>query len=531
MNRKLLTVLAIVAFGICYGGALVALVQMWTDRPVYSYGFVLPIVAGYIVWIKRQDLARVNHEPDYGLGIAVTLVALVFLVVGHIGSIVSLKTVSIVVAIAGLILLRWGRAVLSRVWFPLAYLLLGMPVWDGMIARLQEPSQLLSGSIATVLLSVAGIPALHDGLKIAIPSVTLEVMRECSGVNQLMTIVAMTLPAAYLMLNGVVRRVLLVVMGVVISYLSNGVRIALVGFLADRGLGDGNLRGAHLMEGLAVSLLGYLLLFACFTALSKSSHKSSGQAAGSVSPSSAATRLARAQSSSSYIEAGALLVMMLLGAFLVIYQPAEIVLRHGLDAFPSRVGDWTVDTTPEAIANRFPAIDDATVRAYPTPAGERRFTHGDDELTRVYRNSAGDRVRLFIGYHRSQHEGKELAGEMSSLLANVALPVSLPLGVSTVSVNEVTHESATKRRTILYWYVLNGRIVSDMRLAKLYMVWDALVHRRTNGAVVMLGWESTPGLADSSRKGALQLAQGVFPLLTQYLPSPEAEVAATISAF
>ncbi|MGH9422892.1 MAG: exosortase C-terminal domain/associated protein EpsI [Thermoanaerobaculia bacterium] len=520
MNRKLLTALAIAAFALCYGTVLVTLVQMWTDRPVYSYGFVLPFVAGYVVWIRRHQLGRVSHEPDYVLGVAVTMLGLTLLLVGHVGSIVALKTVSLIVALAGFVLMRWGRTVLSRVWFPLAYLLLGMPVWDVVISRLQEPSQLLSSSIATVLLRAAGIPALHEGVKIVIASVTLEVMRECSGVNQLMTIVAMTLPVAYLMLNGVVRRVLLVAMGVVISYVSNGVRIALVGFLADRGLGDGNLRGAHLMEGLAVSLVGYILLLACFTALSKRQQTDSDAKDGSDSPPFDSVDLTRPPTSSSLTEASTLVVMALLGAFLLVYQPAQIVLRHGLDAFPTRVGEWTVDTIPEVLANRFPEIDDATLRAYPTPSGGRRFARGDDELTRVYRNAAGDRVRLFIGYHRSQHEGKELAGDMSSLLAKVARPVSLPVGTSTIDVNEVTHESATKRRTFLYSYVLNGRIVTDMRLVKMYMVWDAVTHGRNNGAVVMLGWESTSGsAAEASRKKGLELAEAVFPLVTQYLSS------------
>ena len=520
MNRKLLTFLSIAAFALCYLGVIATLVQIWATSPIYSYGFVLPFVAGYIVWVKRDQLSKISHEPDQVAGAAVTFFALSLLVVGHVGSIIAFQSASIIVALAGLILMRWGRLVLARVWFPLAYLLLATPIWNVLIARLQEPSQLLSGSIATVLLRMIGIPALHDGLKIAIPSATLEVMRECSGVNQLITIVAMTLPVAYLMLNGVVRRVLLVAMGVVISYVSNGVRIALVGFLADRGLGDGNLRGAHLTEGLVVSLLGYVLLFFCFTALSRRSHQGSDHPDGSVSPPSEPAGPGRGSSAHSFVEAGALAAMALVGTLLLVYRPAEIVLQHRLDAFPTRVGEWVVDTIPEPFANRFPAVDDATVRAYPTPAGDRRFTPGDDELTRVYRNANGDRVRLFISYHRSQHEGKELADEMSSLLANVARPLVLSVGASTVSVNEITNESARKRRTILYWYVLNGRILTDMRLAKMYMVWDAIAHRRTNGAVVMLGWEAAAGSeAGTFRKNALQLAEAVLPLLTQYLPS------------
>ena len=195
MNRKLLTLLAIIAFALCYGSVIKALVEMWATQPVYSFGFVLPFVSGYIVWVRRDKIRDIDLKPNLVLGFLVTLLGLGLLVVGHVGSIVGLKEASMVVTLAGLVLLSFGTRALVFGWFPLVYLLLGMSIWDGVIGRLQVPSQLLSGSIAVGILRVLGIPALHDGMKIVIPRSRLEVMRECSGVNQLMTIVAMTVPA------------------------------------------------------------------------------------------------------------------------------------------------------------------------------------------------------------------------------------------------------------------------------------------------------------------------------------------------
>ena len=39
---------------------------------------------------------------------------------------------------------------------------------------------------------------------------------------------------------------------------------------------------------------------------------------------------------------------------------------------------------------------------------------------------------------------------------------------------------------IFFWYHLNGRIVTNPYLAKLYTLWDFMIHRRTNGAVVLV---------------------------------------------
>ena len=58
-----------------------------------------------------------------------------------------------------------------------------------------------------------------------------------------------------------------------------------------------------------------------------------------------------------------------------------------------------------------------------------------------------------------------------------------------------------------------------MFLAKQYMVWDALTRGRTNGAIVMIGWESTGNRdAESSRMKAAAFAESILPLLPTFIP-------------
>ena len=152
-----------------------------------------------------------------------------------------------------------------------SHLLLGTSVWNPAIRVLQPLSQILSARIATGLLQVLGIPAFWSSTKVVLSNVTLEVMRECSGVNQVLAIVALALPSSYVLLRGFPRRFALVGLSVMVAYLSNGVRIALVGLLAYRGLGNlGDfLQGMHVFEGVVVSAFGYLVIFACIPVLSR----------------------------------------------------------------------------------------------------------------------------------------------------------------------------------------------------------------------------------------------------------------------
>jgi len=139
---------------------------------------------------------------------------------------------------------------------------------------------------------------------------------------------------------------------------------------------------------------------------------------------------------------------------------------------------------------------------------------------RAYRNSSGERVRLYIGYHRSQREGKELAGEASHALNAAATPLLLQMGSRTVELGQVIDTQPGGSRGVLYWYDLNGRVLRSVYLAKQYMVWDALTRGRSNGAVVMIAWESGDERdAERSRKKAVAFAESILPLLSNFIPS------------
>jgi len=161
--------------------------------------------------------------------------------------------------------------------------------------------------------------------------------------------------------------------------------------------------------------------------------------------------------------------------------------------------------------------DDRVNRAAGDQTGSRRV---DDELVRAYRNSNGELVRLYVGYHRAQREGKELAGEVSSGLGAIATPIKLGVGSDTVEIRQVLRDTTERRQGLLYWYDLDGRVTSNMYVAKGLMVWEALTRRQTNGAVVMIAWES-PETADATaaQQRAVAFARAVLPLLPNFIPS------------
>ena len=204
----------------------------------------------------------------------------------------------------------------------------------------------------------------------------------------------------------------------------------------------------------------------------------------------------------------------------LVFRPVEIRLTDDSSAHSqARVGEWVVDTRPEPARDRFPVIDDDLVDAYPSK-GERRFTLIDDELVRAYRNSAGERLRLYIGYHRSQRVGKELAGDAPRALWRGSLSAS-PRGRIPYDCAQSSPSRAGDRHAgNVLCIFLDGRVLDSAYVAKLYMMWDALTRRRTNGAVVMVEWGQPTGPdSEASRREKVAFVRQLVPLLPRYIPS------------
>src|SRR4030095_9618541 len=148
-NKSLVrVVMAAVAFMLCYGGVLWNLSSFWAANSVYSYGFAVPLISGYIVCSRWSHVKMARFAPDYVWGPAFIVGGISILCVGRLGALASLEGISLIPVLAGLVLLLAGRQTLRAVWFPLTYLLLMLPVWSYLFNSLQTPSQEFSAAIA-----------------------------------------------------------------------------------------------------------------------------------------------------------------------------------------------------------------------------------------------------------------------------------------------------------------------------------------------------------------------------------------------
>lgn len=207
-----------------YWHVLFKLIVTWLEIPDYSHGILVPVFSGYLVWTKRKVLLATRIAPAWS-GIAVIALALALLILGEFGAELFLSRVSLIVLCAGLVLGFGGWPLLKELRFPLAVLLLAVPIPTIVFNQIAIPLENLASRLATALLHLNGVPTLRLGNVIELPSIRLEVAEACSGIRSLVSLFTLAIFYGYFIEKTIPRRIILASASIPIAITANAVRI------------------------------------------------------------------------------------------------------------------------------------------------------------------------------------------------------------------------------------------------------------------------------------------------------------------
>ena len=74
-----------------------------------------------------------------------------------------------------------------------------------------------------------------------------------------------------------------------------------------------------------------------------------------------------------------------------------------------------------------------------------------------------------------------------------------------------------QRQLYLWWYQGRGRIYANEYMNKLYLIWDAMTKRRTDGALVRVNMPVTSNL-DKTLQTQMNFINLFVPMLAEYVP-------------
>jgi len=253
---------------ILYLAVLKALVLDWWGNPDYGHGFLVPLFSGYVLWRERKRWMNSETQPS-NFGFLVMVGAVVLLIGGSLGAELFTSRFSLLVLLAGMVLFLQGWKVLRAVSFPIAFLVLMIPIPVIVYNQITFPLQLIASRFATFWLELAQVPVLREGNVLILPNYTLEVVEACSGIRSLMTLITLAIAYGYLVERRRWVRYALPVLMVPIAIVSNAIRIMGTGFLTFH-FGPKAAEGFfHEFSGWIIFLVSLVLMSVCHWILTK----------------------------------------------------------------------------------------------------------------------------------------------------------------------------------------------------------------------------------------------------------------------
>jgi exosortase len=235
------------------------LANVWATSVYDAHGVLVPLVAAAMVFSQRRALSALPHGPD-NTGLWLTGAGIVLLLAALLMNFNLLGGVALVVIMAGMVWSLWGPAVLRLIWFPLAFLLLMLPLNYPLEILLGFPMRLLSTKLSGALLGLFGQTVEVHGTVIGTPQFSIAIESPCSGLKTLSALLTVGLVLGYFLHQRLWRRVLIILLVPPVAILANAIRnivILLIGHYYGTEAAEGWL---HTFSGIVVFLLAAVML-------------------------------------------------------------------------------------------------------------------------------------------------------------------------------------------------------------------------------------------------------------------------------
>lgn len=238
----------------------------------YSQILVVTPLALSLLYLDRRNLLREISYNRIGVALYVAFV-IIFLSIPSIVSDASTRlSISLMLfastCISAFLLCYGSRAVRVGA-FPLSFLVLMAPLPDALREHVITFLQQGSAVVTDWFFTLAQIPFTREGVVIALPTVTIEIAQECSGIRSSMVMLFSGLVLAHLFLRSKWSKIALFFLMVPLTIVKNGIRIfalSTLGMYVDPSFLTGKL---HHNGGIVFFALAFAMLWAMVWILQK----------------------------------------------------------------------------------------------------------------------------------------------------------------------------------------------------------------------------------------------------------------------
>ncbi|MBK7167686.1 MAG: VPLPA-CTERM-specific exosortase XrtD [Gammaproteobacteria bacterium] len=503
-----ITIVSLLLVGFAFSAGLSRLVDRWINDEEYGHGFLLLIVALYFLWLRIPLIRSEPWRPSWHGPVIVLLAYIVFLV-GQLSAIYPLVHYAALLLLLGLGISMLGLRTARHLIVPLTVLLFAIPFPADIQAGLTAKLQLVSSSLGVLFIRLWGIPVFLEGNVIDLGVYKLQVVEACSGLRYMFSLASLGFIAACLFRAALWKRIVLVVSTLPITILMNSLRIGIVGLLV-------NSHGIEMADGFNHEFEGFSIFGACLVILFAEIWLLAriGADRGKLFEVFGLERRVKLPPATATPRLMPLLCCLYLSLGVVVAGNAierrnEVVpARSPLMFFPGTLEDWSgvsYPLEPEVLdslkLSEYLMVDYSSV------------------------DSAAP-VNVYMGWYESQRMGAAPHSPRVCIPGGgweitEFSPAELPFSPASAPLhyNRVIIRKGENRQLVYYWFQGRGRSISNEYLMKWYLLVDALLENRSDGALIRL---TTPVVASEPVENAdrrlVNLAYLILPQLPAFVP-------------
>jgi len=480
----------------------------WMDRPEYSHGILMPVLAVFLIWQQRDRFERLPFSGSWW-GVALTGFAALVLLLGKLASVLTLVQYAYVLTLGGLMLSLVGMRAAPMLLVPFFILVLMIPLPEFLFQNLTAGLQLFSSKLGVAFIRLCGVSVFLEGNVIDLGTYKLEVAEACSGLRYLFPLMTLGFIMAYFYKAAMWKRIVVFLSSIPVTLLMNSLRIGAIGVMVDRwgkSMAEGFL---HDFEGWVIFMASSAVLLLEIVVFSRIGgdvrpwREIFGVEFPAATPNSAPRE--KWQPNAPLVVSSLLVGALVIISVLMPERVEKIPARSSFAEFPTQLESYT------GKRSMMEAVYLDTLKL-------------DDYLMADYQGMSGQPINLYIAWYNSQRGGQSTHSPRTCLpgggwriasLTQTRVPQATIDGQA-LSVNRALIENGNNRQLVYYWFQQRGRVVTNEYMVKWYLFWDSLTRQRTDGALVRLIMPIPDGASVEQSEARLQ---SFVRLLTTTLPT------------
>jgi exosortase len=251
---RLLGITTILAASLLWASwpALRAMAGRWLVDPRYSHGFVVVPFAAFLLWHRRDLLAKGAAGPSWW-GVPLIAAGEALRLAGARYYVAWFEAMSLLPSLAGLGLLVGGWRALRWSLPSILFLFFMLPLPYRAEMALGSPLQRIATLSSNYALQTIGFPAVAEGNVILLEDARIGVVEACNGLGMLFTFFAYAVATALVIRRPAVDKALIILSAVPIALAANITRIVVTGVLHETA-------GGRVADAVYHDLAGWLMM-------------------------------------------------------------------------------------------------------------------------------------------------------------------------------------------------------------------------------------------------------------------------------